>query len=448
MSSLNFFVMREEFIHYLWKYKLFDSLSLSGAPDVRIVVVSPGEYNRDAGPDFFNSKIKIGDILWAGNVEIHVKSSYYEQHGHQHDPLFDNIILHVVVEDDKVVYNSRGEKLPTAVLSYDPNIYKRYLRLVNDPHRIACHFHVGKLDNIYVSQWLGSLSIERLENKVDYIDCMLSDTKNDWNEVFYRLLSRYFGFKVNSEPFELLSRALPSKLLMKHADNRLQIESMLFGTAGMLDEKLFKEAINDEYYKLLLREYMVLSTKYCLKPINGWLWKFGRLRPQNFPTVRIAQMATIMSDKNGIFSRILETKEPQKIYDMLAATASEYWNDHYVFGKKSKYSPKAVGESAINILVINVVVPILFVYGKKHSDEMICEKAIDLLEYAPAEENMVVREWEEAGLTPFNGFEPHALLQLMTAYCSKHRCVECRIGVKVMAEGLDFISHDNLMMEP
>ena len=279
--------MKEEFLHYLWKYSLYDPEKLFDRSGNRIKVIRSGEYNRDSGPDFFNARIIIDDMVWAGNIEIHTRSSHFDVHGHQNDPAFDNVILHVVAENDKPVFNTKGEEILTAELSFAPELYERYLTLVNNPYIIACQDQVRDTDPFLLRHWLNALVIERIEGKAEAINKIFRETGNDWEETFYRMLTRYFGFRINSEPFEMLAAALPFRIIRKHSDNLFQIEALLFGSAGMLEEGLFKDALSDEYYRSLIKEYRILSSKYSLKPVHGWLWKFSRLRPANFPTVRI-----------------------------------------------------------------------------------------------------------------------------------------------------------------
>jgi hypothetical protein len=300
--------MKEEFLHFLWKYSLYDKEKLLDNDGNRIIVIHPGEYNRDAGPDFFNARISVDGTIWAGNIELHIRSSHFNLHGHQADPSYDNVILHVVAENDARVFNSRGEELLTAELKFGNSLHDKYISLVNNPYVIACQEEAGSFNKMILNGWLEALVIERLEQKTEMIFRNLAETDNDWEETFYRLLSRYFGFRVNTEPFEMLARALPFRIIRKHADNRFQIEALLYGTAGMLNEGLFREALSDKYYKDLIREYRVLSSKYSLQPLHGWIWKFARLRPSNFPTIRISQLAGMLAVTGGLFSRLLEVK--------------------------------------------------------------------------------------------------------------------------------------------
>jgi len=440
--------MKEEFLHYLWKYSLYDQESLIDNNGNRITVVHPGQYNRDAGPDFFNSRISIDGTEWAGNVEIHTCSSHFDNHGHNADPAFNNVILHVVAKKDKDVFNSRGDEVLTVELIYDEALYEKYIDLLNNPLVIACQDEIRKLDNFFIQHWLQSLLVERLEEKSESILKIYYETGNDWEETFYRLLSRYFGFRVNTEPFEMLATALPFRIIRKHADNRFQIEALLFGTAGMLEAGLFKEAIADDYYRDLIREYKVLSSKYSIQPLNGWIWKFSRLRPVNFPTIRISQLAAMLSLAGGLFSKTLEAVDINGIKEVFEVSASDYWNDHYVFGKKSKKVSKITGTQATDIFLINAVLPALFVYGKSRDIGEISERAITFMDSIHAEENTIIDEWKSAGIGAESAFYTQALIQLRNNYCKKRRCLECRIGDKLISMGRNLKKPEDLILEP
>lgn len=440
--------MKEEFLHYLWKYGLYDPDSLLDNDRNNIIVLHPGEYNRDSGPDFFNARILIAGTIWAGNVEIHTRSSHFDNHGHQNDPAFNNVILHVVDVNDKKVFNKKGEELLTIEISFDPALYENYNSLVNNPFIIACQEEINKLDTILVRHWLNSLAIERLQSKSELILKIFSETGNDWEETFYRLLTRYFGFRVNTEPFEMLATAIPFKIIRKHADNRFQIEALLFGTAGLLEEGLFKEALSDEYYRNLIKEYKILSSKYSLQPIPGWMWKFSRLRPANFPTVRISQLAAMLSVSGGLFSKVLEAKEIRQLKEAFEVTASHYWDNHFVFGKKSRNFQKSTGSQATDIFLINAVIPVIFIYGNSRDCQDISERALTLLENIHAEENTITEEWKVAGITAESAFYSQALIQLRNEYCKKRKCLDCRIGNKILSLKLKLKEQKDLILEP
>jgi hypothetical protein len=440
--------MKEEFLHYLWKYSLYDQERLFDNDNNKITVLNPGEYNRDAGPDFFNARISIAGTVWAGNVEIHTRSSHFDLHGHQTDPAFDNVILHIVAENDARVFNSKGEEILTSVISFDPSYYEKYITLVNNPYVIACQDDIKSLDFIPVHHWLNSLVVERLQSKAESILNIFSVTGNDWDETFYRVLTRYFGFRVNTEPFEMLAVALPFRIIRKHTDNIFQIEALLFGTAGLLETGLFKEALSDEYYRSLIKEYAILSAKYSLQPLHGWIWKFSRLRPSNFPTVRLSQLASILAVSGGLFSRVLEANEIREIEKLFEVSASCYWDDHFVFGKKSRLFTKHTGSQAVAILLINAVIPLLFVYGQSRDSRDITMKSIDFLEKIEPENNIIITEWGRAGIIPESAFYSQALLQLRNEYCRKRKCLNCRIGNMIISQGKQLRNEEELILEP
>lgn len=440
--------MKEEFLHYIWKYMLFDHDSLFDNDGNRIEIIHPGEYNRDSGPDFFNARILTGGIEWAGNVEIHCRSSHFDTHGHNNDHAFDNVVLHAVAENDKRVFNAKGEEILTVRLKFDESLYERYLELVNNPAIIACQNEINSIEGFIIRQWLYSAAIERLESKTESVMKVFRETGNDWEETFYRILIRYFGFRVNTEPFEMLANSLPFRIIRKHADNRFQIEALLFGTAGMLEERIFKESLSDQYYSGLVREYKILSSKYSLKPLHGWIWKFHRLRPVNFPTVRLSQLAAMLSVTGGLFSRAAEIEDIKQLRRVFEVTASSYWDDHYIFGRKSRTFSKKTGSQATDILLINAVIPVIYLYGSIRDRREICERALFFLESLPSEQNRIVHEWIEIGIKPESALFSQALIHLRNEYCRKRRCLECRIGSRLIRTGKTLNDFKNLILEP
>ena len=427
--------MKEEFLHYIWENCLYDADKLIDGNGKKIVVISPGEHNHDSGPDFFNARICIDGTEWAGNVEIHTRSSHFDLHGHNTDHAFDNVILHIVGENDRNVRNAKGEELLTVEIKYDQVYFENYSALINKPSLIACQNGLKRVDPFYLRHWLHSLLVERLQSKSEAVMKILTATNNDWEETFYRMLTRYFGFRVNTGPFEMLARALPFRIIRKHADSRFQIEALLFGTAGLLDEGLFKEAVADSYYLELLKEYKILSAKYSLQPVHGWLWKFSRLRPVNFPTLRISQLASMLTITGGLFSRVIEARNVKQLEALFNVRASEYWDDHYVFGRKSILIEKKTGIQAASIILINAVIPMIFIYGRHADKSDLCERALSFLEEIDPEENVIVREWTGAGIETESAFFSQALLQLTDLYCRKRRCLECRIGSRLISLG-------------
>lgn len=440
--------MKEEFLHWLWKNRLFDTGCLSGSEAGVIEVITPGDYNRDSGPDFFNTRLTIGGTAWAGNTEIHVSASDWFRHGHHTDHAYDNVILHLVHDADADAYTASGRRLLTVKLDFDPALWENYVDFLNNPAVLACSGLIGRADGFMVKHWLLSIAVDRMERKSNEVREILEKTGGDWEETLYRLVSRYFGFRVNTGPFEMLASRLPLKIIRKHADNLTQVEALLFGTAGLLDETLFREAVSDDYYLLLSREYRVLKAKYSLQPADGWLWKFHRLRPANFPTVRLSQLASLLTHSDGLFSRVLECSDRDSLRSLLSVSASAYWNNHYLFGKAVPATAGRAGRQSADLLIINAVSPIMFVYGKLKQQHERCDRALDILDSLPPEDNSVVTDFTEAGLRPESALASQALLELRTRWCRYHRCLHCQIGSALIGMGHKIRGSSSVFLEP
>jgi len=432
----------------LWKNQFFDGGSLCDREAGPIGVITPGVYNRDSGPDFFNTRLIIGGTEWAGNTEIHVNASDWYRHGHHTDHAYDNVILHIVYNEDADVYTASGRRLITTLLVFDPVLWENYLDFMNNPSPLPCSGLIGLTDGFRIKHWLWSIAVERLERKHDDIREILAKTGNDWEETLYRLVTRYFGFRVNTDPFGMLAARLPLKIIRKHSDQLIQVEALLYGTAGLLDEALFREAVNDSYYLLLLREYRVLGAKYSLQPVDGWLWKFHRLRPANFPTVRLSQLAALLSHSDGLFSRVLGCSDRESLRELLSVSASSYWNNHYQFGREVPPVAGRAGRQSADLLIINAIVPLLFVYGKVRQQQEWCDRAVEILDSLPPEKNSVVTDFTRAGLKPESAFASQALLELRNLRCRYHRCLDCTIGSSLIAMGQKIRRSDSLFLEP
>jgi hypothetical protein len=420
--------MNEEFLHYLWKYRLLDSNLFTVSGD-QLTILHPGEHNTDGGPDFFNARLKINGTTWAGNVEIHIKSSGWYKHGHHNDPAYDNVILHTVYENDVEVTRRSKEKMPTLVMKghFPDYIYLRYRDFLENLNWVPCQAVIGHIDPFIFVQWIPGLVVEKIEDKMVLLKKSLEASKYDWEETFYRNLARSFGFRINAQAFELLARSLPLKLLQKHNNSLLQVEALLFGQAGML-EKDFSE----EYPRLLQQEYWFLKEKYDLKEIPVSVWKFLRLRPSNFPTIRIAQFASLIHSAKDLFLAMLESSSPQEMTGLFGVHASVYWDTHFIFGKASVPKPKLLGSNAIRLLTINMVAPFLFLYGDVKALPGYKEKGLAFLELLPPESNTVINGWTEIGVCPADALQTQALLHLKTNYCDKKRCLDCRIGNQLL----------------
>ena len=420
--------MKEEFLQFIWEHQLFMDKNIQTIDGKPIKILSVGRPNYDSGPDFFNARIRIGDTTWAGNVEIHQKSSHWFQHKHNTDQAYNNVILHVVeLFDEPVVV--KGEELNTLVINYSKELLDNFEQLLKSKKWIACEDRLSTVDPFVIHFWYSSLMIERLQSKTEGILEILRQNANNWNETFYQLLARNLGMKVNVLPFDLLARSLPLQILSKHKNNLLQIEALLFGQAGLLNESL----LGDDYFLLLRNEYSFHYKKYNLKGLDTHLWKFMRLRPANFPTIRIAQLATLIHQSSALFSRILEIDNLNEIYKLFDVTASVYWDTHYRFNKaSSENKPKHLGETVFQNLVINTIVPLIFVYGEQHLNQSLKDRALNFLEQLPPEQNQITEKWTKLGIESRTAFESQALLQLKKQYCENKRCLHCQLGAKII----------------
>ncbi len=420
--------MKEEFLQFIWEHGLFHRTDLKTVDGKPIEIISTGRQNSDSGPDFFNARIRIGETVWAGNIEIHQKSSHWYQHKHDADAAYDNVILHVVELHDKPVH-VKNHELPTLEISYPAVILENFEQLLKSERWIACEEKLPEVDPFILRFWFSSLMIERLQSKTNDILGILEQNKNNWNETFYQLLSRNFGMKTNALPFELLAKSLPLNILSKHKNDLFQIEALLFGQSGLLNETL----LGDDYFLSLRKEYSYLYQKYGLSGMESHIWKFMRLRPINFPTIRIAQLAMLIHHSTALFSRVLETENLDELRKLFDVSASEYWDTHYRFNKISEENrQKTLGESAFNNLVINTIVPLLFVYGDQHLDQGMKDRALQLLEKLAPESNQIIRKWNELGIDSRSAFETQALIQLKNSYCENKKCLHCQLGAKII----------------
>ena len=424
--------MKEEFISYVWKMRLFDLSNLKTETGDELHIISMGKENHQAGPDFFNAQIKINDIVWAGNVEIHLKASDWLQHGHQNDKAYDNVILHVVYEADIPINRPDGSPYPTLELRQRiaPQLYRNYLYLSSSRQRwIPCDkmFKPDLVDEFTVSAWLDRLLTERLERKTGQMLQCLQNNKSDWESTLYTYLARSFGGNVNGEPFEQLARSLPHRVIAKQRNQAMHTEALLFGQAGLLNND-FK----GDYAKQLQNEYKFLQKKYVLIPIHTHVWKFSKMRPGNFPSVRLAQFAALLNKSDKLFTHILETKSAKACRAIFEVQASKYWDNHYRLDIPSTKRVKKTGSNFIDILLINAVAPLLFLYGSQRAQPKFQDKAFELLESLPPEKNGIIDKWKTLGVSAKNAYESQALLQLKNEYCNNIRCTQCAIGNKLL----------------
>jgi hypothetical protein len=426
--------IREDFLHYIWRTKKIARHPFVTTDGNEVEIVDFGIYNADSGPDFFNAKIKIGDTVWAGNIEMHVFSSDWTKHRHQHDDAYENVILHVVYEYDKeIIPKNQNKAIPTIELKGKiPKIYlDHYLMLMQSTAQIPCQNLISLVDEDKINLWKYSLTVERLNQKSSVVESILSSASGDWEETLYIMLAKYFGSKVNTEPFERLARSLPLSIIQKNKDKLHVLEALFFGQAGMLEGN-HKEA----YFSELKKEYLYQKKKHNLRPGDPVAWKFSKLRPVNFPTVRIAQFAALMHQTGFLFSIVKESEGHETLLKILKSSSSIYWDTHYRFGLVSSSSKKITGTDFIELLLINAVVPVLFQYGKTNNDQLYVDKAIQILEHIGAEKNQITTLWKNLGLSCRSAFDSQALIHLKNNYCREFRCLSCKIGNEVMSKDL------------
>ncbi len=422
--------MNEDFLHFIWQHKLYPP-ELKSIDNQSLEVIHPGIRNANGGPDFFNAKIKIAGTLWAGNVEIHQHEKEWYQHKHHQDASYNNVILHVVEQSSELTLNSHNRKIPVCELVVPDSIKERYKNLYNTNNWIACSQVIHTIDRFTLNQWLERMLVERLEEKSQLINTLLTDSKNNWDQVVFILLARSFGFGLNGLPFEMMARQTPLMVLLKHSNSLFQIEALLFGQSGFLS-KIPKD---DKYASDLKKEYDFLRGKYQLKAIDSSLWQFLRLRPVNFPTVRIAQLANLIYSNKGCFDELLQLTNNEDLLNKLNLSASTYWTEHYRFGKKSsRASVKSIGKQSKQRLIYNTIIPYLFIYAAKHNNHEQKEKIIDYLYQQPAERNSVINQWREAGVEVNNEAQALSLLYLASNYCNQRKCLSCHIGHAVLCK--------------
>lgn len=419
--------MKERVLQYLWKYRLYDDADLRTTTGDPVTVIDPGLTNTDAGADFFNAKLRIAGTVWAGDIEIHSKASDWIRHGHDRNPAYDSVILHVVGEDDASVCRSNGEVLPQLVLHVPGKVRQSIDWLLSREGAVACATRIHEVSPPFLSEWMNALLGERLERKTEDIFKRLKQTKYDWNEVFYLTLTRNFGFGTNSDAFEWLAVSLPFKYIRKHRNNSMQVEALLFGQAGLLTAEK-----DDAYYEALRLEYAFLQKKYGLKPVDGFLFKRSRTRPVNFPHLRLAQLASVWTHNDTLFSEILENPSVEKLQQCFNVPPSTYWDTHYHFDFPSPARKKPIGLRAACMVMINTVVPILFAYGKQKQQPEYGEQTLRLLEQIPPERNSIVKAFTDAGVPVKNACDSQALIQLRREYCDKRKCLYCRIGFRLI----------------
>lgn len=407
----------EKLIQYVWKHKLFPLKQLTTTDGKVLEVINPGQQNFDAGPDFYNAKVKIDDTLWVGNVEIHEKSSDWHLHGHDTDKAYNNVILHVAESVNCEVKTESGECLPQLELPIPQKVVSNYNELLQADRYPPCYKIIPSLPELIIHGWMNSLQVERLEEKTHRIFTIADRCNGDWEKTYFCTLARNYGFGINGDAFETWSLNLPLGSVAHHCDDLFQIEAIFLGQAGLLDDYNSKYKIQQKEFDKLKREYTYLRHKFSLEPIDKCLWKYLRLRPNNFPNIKILQLASLYFDKKANLSVMLDCKSIKDVR-----------------GLYKSHSAKTVKltDSSVDLLIINTIVPMLFAYGRHVGKEEYCTRAFEFYDRLKAEDNHMIRMWTECGLEVHSAGDSQALIQLKKEYCDKHECLRCRIGYEYL----------------
>ena len=427
----------EQLLHYVWKHKLFPLVELKTTDGKPVEVIDPGLHNHNSGPDFFNAKVKINQILWVGNVEIHDKSSDWFLHGHDKDQAYDNVVLHVTGKSDVEVMNTAGQYIPQMVLEVPSTIRENYEELLRTDQYPPCYQIIPDLTTLNIHAWMAALQTERLEQKTEAIIRRVKRMNGSWENAYFLTLARNYGFGINGDTFEEWATHIPFSAIAHHRDKLFQIEAVFMGQAGLLDinaipERYQQEALNEGYYAKLRNEYLYLAHKFSLCPMDYKRWKFLRLRPQNFPHIRLSQLANLYYERKTGLSQLVECKDLFSLQSLLSTKVTPYWETHYTFGSISDLNEKNLSPFSMNLLMINTCIPMLFAYGRHSAKETLCNRAFDFLEQLKAENNYIIRLWKECGLTVKNAGDSQALIQLKKEYCDKKECLRCRIGYEYL----------------
>lgn len=423
-------MMKEDFLHYVWQYKKFDFSNLMTADGESLVIVHQGSYLQQSGPDFFNAQICIGNQKWAGNIEIHVKSSDWYLHHHEKDSRYDNVILHVVWDYDVPVYRKDNSEIPVLVLRnyISSAVLESYTALLMPKSWIYCENQISKIEQFLLTNWQERLFFERLERKAIFIEQLLLETDNDWEAVLFWMLAKNFGLNTNGEAFLKIAKSIPFAVIRKESFDIERLESLLLGSAELLPEH------PQDHYALQLKSHFdYISQKYRLKKMIIEPVQFFKHRPDNFPTIRLVQLAMLYHKVPNLFSKIIPLRNLKEMYQLFSVATSDYWQTHYQLDKESPKKKKTLSKSFIDLLTINTVIPIQFTYAKNQGKE-ISESLLELLREVAAEKNAVVDRFSAFGIKAKNAFETQSLLQLKNEYCTHGKCLQCAIGIQLLKE--------------
>ena len=427
----------EQLLHYTWKHKMLPLTELRTDDGRRVEIIDPGLHNRDAGPDFFNAKVKIDGTLWVGNVEMHDRSSHWHLHGHDRDPRYDNVVLHVCKTIDGEAWNSAGQRIAQLQLGVPQHVCDHYDELQKTEQYPPCYRIIPELPRLTVHAWLAALQTERLERKTDDIRRRAERCGGSWEDAYFVTLARNYGFSINSDTFEQWAYNVPLQAVGHHRDDLLQVEAIFMGQAGLLDldtvpQHYRQDALGDGYFAKLQTEYQYLAHKFGMKPMDVSQWNFLRLRPQNFPHIRLSQLANLYHQRKAGLSQLLECTTVEQLQTLLSSHVTPYWETHYTFGSLSARNEKHLSYGSLNLLIINTAIPMLFAMGRHRQKEELCDRAIDLLEQLKPENNYIIRLWQQCGLPVQSAGDSQALIQLKKEYCDQRDCLRCRFGYEYL----------------
>lgn len=428
----------EALLHYVWKHRIFPLEPLRTTSGEAVEVIDPGLHNHNAGPDFFNAKVRIGGTLWVGNVEVHLRSSDWLRHGHTGDAAYNNVVLHVVEEADDEVVTADGKQLPQLQLPIPDSVRENYTQLCRTDDYPRCWPIVPQLQRLTVHSWMSALLAERLQERAGRCLERLQATEGDWERVLFITLARNFGFGINGDAFEAWAKRFPLYAAAKHRDDAFQLEALFLGTAGLLQHEAIPPsardaAEQDDYLLRLRKEYSYLQHKFQLAaPMEAKSWHYLRLRPQNFPHLRLVQLAQLYYRQTAGLSALLHATAREALHAAFETSVPPYWQTHYLFGMPSARSEKRLSAGSRDLLIINTVCPILFAHGQAHNNEDEQEHAVALLEQLQPEKNFIIRQWQQCGLTVETAADSQALIQLKRVYCDRHDCLRCRFGYEYL----------------
>jgi hypothetical protein len=414
--------MTELLLHYIWQHKLYNAEQLHTTTGLLVKVIKVGTYNTNAGPDFLNAQLIIGDVTLAGNVELHLNTSDYVKHKHQNDAAYNNLILHVVLNNDTDI---KLQNIETVELQHivNANVEAKYQHLMKQ-NSLLCAAQIANVPQHLFNTYLESLTVERLYNKVAGIQTTLAHNQNNWEQTFFNYLCRALGAPINSDTFELLAQSISVQLLAKHKNNLMQLEALLLGQAGFLTPI----ATTDSYHAQLIKEYAYLQRLYNLQPLPASTWKYMRLRPAHFPSLRIAQLASIVHQSQHLFSQLIAANNIKQSYALFDIEPSAYWLTHYQLGAPSNLKVKSLGTTTINTIIINTIVPLMFAYGNYGNYDALKDKAYDWLCALKPEKNSIITCFTNAHIQPLDAGQTQALLQLYKTKCTAKQCLSCVVG--------------------